>query len=47
MTGVLSGQPPGVMLDLARVEHWVKNGAQLTDKVRNLVKEAGKAQAAA
>lgn len=44
---VAQGNEQRVMLDLARVEHWVKNGAQLTDKVRNLVKEAGKAQAAA
>ena len=44
---VAQGNEQRVTLDLARVEHWVKNGAQLTDKVRNLVKEAGKAQAAA
>ena len=36
-----------LVLDLARVEHWVNNGAQLTDKVRNLLKEATKTQAAA
>ncbi len=44
---VAQGNEQRVTLDLARVEHWVKNGAQLTDKVRNLVKEAGKARAAA
>ena len=36
-----------VELDLARVDHWVKNGAQPTEKVRNLIKEASKSQAAA
>ena len=36
-----------IELDLARVDHWVKNGAQPTDKVRNLIKEATKSQAAA
>jgi len=32
---------------LARVDHWVKNGAQPTEKVRNLIKEAAKSQAVA
>lgn len=44
---VAQGAEQRVVLDLARVDHWVKNGAQLTDKVRNLLKEATKAQAAA
>ena len=35
-----------VELDTARVQHWVSNGAQLTDKVRMLVKEVS-GQAAA
>lgn len=44
---VAQGAEQRVVLDLARVDHWVKNGAQLTDKVRNLLKEATKSQAAA
>ncbi|CBA15469.1 30S ribosomal protein S16 [Xanthomonas albilineans] len=44
---VAQGAEPRVVLDMARVEHWVSNGAQLTDKVRNLCKEATKAQAVA
>ncbi|APC96566.1 30S ribosomal protein S16 [Pseudofrancisella aestuarii] len=30
-------------LDLDRVNHWVSNGAQLSDRVSSLVKEAKKA----
>ena len=44
---VAAGAEPRVVLDVARVDHWVGNGAQLTDKVRSLYKEAVKAQAAA
>ena len=44
---VAQGAEQRVVLDLERVDHWVKNGAQLTDKVRNLLKEAAKTQAAA
>ncbi len=44
---VAAGAEPRVVLDVARVDHWVGNGAQLTDKVRSLYKEAAKAQAAA
>jgi len=36
-----------VVIDTARVEHWVKHGAQLTDKVRSLYREAVKAAPAA
>ena len=43
---VAQGNEPRIVLDTARVDHWVKNGAQLTDKVRNLYKEAGKVVAA-
>ena len=35
-----------MVLDTDRVKHWVSNGAQLTDKVRVLLKEAS-AKAAA
>ncbi len=44
---VAQGAEKRIELDLARVDHWVKNGAQPTDKVRNLIKEATKSQAAA
>ena len=44
---VASGQDKRVELDVARIDHWVKNGAQLTDKVRDLYKDAVKAQASA
>ncbi|WP_411832503.1 30S ribosomal protein S16 [Pseudoxanthomonas mexicana] len=40
---VAAGNEKRVELDIARVDHWVSNGAQLTDKVRGLYKEAAKA----
>ena len=43
---IATGNEKRVELDTARVQHWVNNGAQLTDKVRMLVKEAS-AQASA
>ena len=46
-TPVATGSEKRVELDVARVNHWVSNGAQLTDKVRVLVKEAAGQQAAA
>jgi small subunit ribosomal protein S16 len=30
-------------IDVARVDHWVKNGAQMSDTVRSIVKKARKA----
>ncbi|MCM2338591.1 MAG: 30S ribosomal protein S16, partial [Lysobacter sp.] len=36
-----------VELNVERVKHWVANGAQLTDKVATLYKEAAKAAASA
>jgi small subunit ribosomal protein S16 len=44
---VASGNDKRVELDLARVPHWVGQGAQMTDKVADLYKQASKAQAAA
>ena len=44
---VAQGAEQRIVLDIARVDHWVGNGAQLTEKVSNLYKEARKAQAAA
>lgn len=39
---VASGAEDRIVLDTARVDHWVGLGAQLTEKVRNLYKEAKK-----
>jgi small subunit ribosomal protein S16 len=44
---VAQGNEQRVVMDIARVDHWVSKGAQLTDKVRNLYREAAKAVAAA
>ncbi|ASR44064.1 MULTISPECIES: 30S ribosomal protein S16 [unclassified Luteimonas] len=44
---VATGGEQRVVLDTERVDHWVKNGAQMSDKVRALYKEAGKAAVAA
>ena len=44
---VAAGGEQRVVLDTARVDHWVGQGAQMTDKVRDLYKEASKASAAA
>ncbi|TWI04784.1 SSU ribosomal protein S16P [Luteimonas cucumeris] len=44
---VASGNEKRVELDTERVKHWIGQGAQMTDKVRNLYKEAAKAQASA
>lgn len=32
-----------VELDASRIQHWVDNGAQMTDKVRQLVRDAAAA----
>ncbi len=34
-------------VDLARIDHWVKNGAQMSDTVRSIVKKARGTVAAA
>ncbi len=44
---VAAGNDPRLQLDTDRVDHWVGHGAQLTDKVRMLVKEAVAAKPAA
>lgn len=44
---IASGNEKRVELDTERVKHWIGQGAQMTDKVRNLMKEATKAQASA
>jgi small subunit ribosomal protein S16 len=43
---VASGKDKRLELNVERVKEWVGKGAQLTDKVAALVKEAGKLQAA-
>jgi small subunit ribosomal protein S16 len=43
---VASGKDKRLELNVARVQEWIGKGAQLTDKVASLVKEAGKQQAA-
>ena len=44
---VAQGAEQRIVLDIAQVNHWVGNGAQVTEKVSSLYKEASKAQAAA
>jgi small subunit ribosomal protein S16 len=39
---VAAGNEKRVELDLARVQHWVGQGAQMTVKVADLYKQAGK-----
>lgn len=40
---IAAGQEERVRLDLARVDHWVGQGAALSDRVAKLVKDARKA----
>ncbi len=44
---VASGADKRLELDVDKAKAWVAKGAQMSDKVRALVKEAGKLQAAA
>ena len=44
---VASGNEKRVELDLGRVQHWVGQGAQMSDKVADLYKQASKAATAA
>ncbi len=44
---VAAGNEKRIELDTARVDHWVGQGAQMTDKVRTLYKEAGQVAAPA
>lgn len=41
---IAAGNEKRIELDTARIKHWVEKGAQMTDKVRALYKEAAKAQ---
>ncbi len=40
---IAQGQEEGLRLDLDRVNHWVSQGASLSDRVTKLVKDAKKA----
>lgn len=40
-------QPAEITLKAERVQYWIKKGAQPTDTVRRLIKQAAKTQAAA
>lgn len=40
---IAAGQEEKVRIDLDRIEHWVGVGAQLSDRVAKLVKDAQKA----
>ncbi|WP_053981329.1 30S ribosomal protein S16 [Marinagarivorans algicola] len=42
---VARGQEERLRVDNARIEHWVSQGAKLSDRVTRLLKEAGKAAA--
>ena len=44
---VASGNDLRLQLDTARIDHWVDHGAQLTEKVRSLYKQASRTTAAA
>ncbi|MGY6517180.1 MAG: 30S ribosomal protein S16 [Lysobacteraceae bacterium] len=43
---VASGQDKPLEVDVDRVDHWVGQGAQMSDKVRELYKQAKRAAAA-
>ncbi len=38
-----SGQEETLRLDVARAEHWISQGAQPSDRVAKLIKQAGEA----
>lgn len=42
---IARGQEERLRVDTARIEHWVGNGAQLSDRVSKLLKEATAAAA--
>ena len=44
---IARGQEKRLELNTERVDHWVGQGAQVSERVRSLVKEARKAQAQA
>lgn len=44
---VAAGNDKRVELNVERVQHWIARGAQMTDKVANLYREAAKADTSA
>ena len=42
---VARGQEVGLKIDLEKLQHWQKIGAQISDRVKSLVKQAEKSQA--
>ena len=44
---VAQGNEKRVEMNIERINHWIGNGAQMTDKVGALYKDVNKAQAAA
>ncbi len=40
---IATGQEEKIRIDLDRIEHWVATGAQLSDRVAKIVKDAKKA----
>lgn len=40
---VAAGNDPRLQLDTARIQHWLGHGAQMSDKVRDLYKQASAA----
>ncbi|GAB2997515.1 30S ribosomal protein S16 [Psychrosphaera aestuarii] len=40
---IATGQEEKIRIDLDRIEHWVSTGAQLSDRVAKIVKDAKKA----
>ena len=44
---VARGDAVPVQIDLARIDHWVSVGAQMSDRVRKIVKDYRKANATA
>ncbi len=44
---VAAGQEKRIELNIQRIEHWIGHGAQMSDKVADLVKQNAKAEKAA
>lgn len=44
---IASGQEVPLQLDMERVEYWLNNGAQPSDRVRSLIRQVRKAEAPA
>ncbi|MBY6188102.1 30S ribosomal protein S16 [Marinobacter hydrocarbonoclasticus] len=42
---IAAGQEEKLRIDLDRVEHWINNGAAVSDRVATLIKDARKAAA--